>query len=210
MNGPDPNAVYPMPQHKRLVFLKNLITHPNIQVGDYTYYDDFDDPMNFEKNVLYLFDFNKDKLIIGKFCMIASGAQFIMNGGNHRTDLLSTYPFPVFAGGWEGAYGDKALGISKGDTVIGNDVWIGYHAVIMPGVTVGDGAIIASCAVVTKDVPPYAVVGGNPAAIIKKRFDEATIRKLLHTQWWHWDSEKITRNVQIICGSDVEELMQCQ
>jgi virginiamycin A acetyltransferase len=158
--------------------------------------------------VLYHFDFIGDRLIIGKFCSIASDVKFIMNGGNHRTDWFTNYPFPVFGHGWESAMPEDWP--HKGDTVIGNDVWMGYGATLMPGVRVGDGAIIASQSVVTKSVEPYTVVGGNPAREIRQRFDEATIQALLEIQWWHWDIEKITRNLQAICGSDLKALRQAE
>lgn len=197
MNIPDPHTVFPLPNYKNLCFLKNCITNPNIEVGAYTYYDDFEDVSNFEKNVKYHFDFIGDKLIIGKFCMIASGATFIMNGGNHLTEATSAYPFAIFGGAWQHAMEGKTYP-TKGDTVIGNDVWIGHDATIMPGIHIGDGAIIATKAVVTKNVEPYTVVGGNPAKPIKKRFSEATIAKLLQLQWWEWDIEKITNHVDAL------------
>lgn len=170
MTGPDKDTKFPLPHYDRLCFLKNVIKNPNIIVGDYTYYDDFENVENFEKNVKYLFDFVGDQLIIGKFCMIASGVTFIMNGGaNHLTDSLSTYPFAIFGKGWEQAMDGKEYP-KKGNITIGNDVWIGYNATIMAGgVTIGDGAIIATNATVTKDVPPYSIVGGNPAKEIKKK-----------------------------------------
>ena len=199
LSGPDKNTIYPLPHYDRLCFLKNIITRPNIVVGDYTYYDDFEDVRNFEKNVRYLFDFTGDKLVIGKFCMIASGVTFIMNGANHLTDAISTYPFAIFGHGWEGAMEGKQYP-TKGDTLIGNDVWIGYNATIMAGVTIGDGAIIAANSTVTKDVAPYAIVGGNPATEIRKRFDEDRIRKLLDLKWWDWPIEKITANVHLLTG----------
>ncbi|BDW93743.1 CatB-related O-acetyltransferase [Muricauda ruestringensis] len=194
MKIPDPNTVYPLANYKNLCFLKNYINNPNIVVGDYTYYDDFEDVGNFEKNVKYHFDFVGDKLIIGKFCMIASDVTFIMNGGNHLTEATSAYPFAIFGGAWQDAMQGKSYP-TKGDTVIGNDVWIGHGATLMPGVKIGDGAIIATKAVVTKDVEPYTIVGGNPAKEIKKRFSEDIISKLLELQWWDWDIEKITLNV---------------
>ncbi|NEP06728.1 MULTISPECIES: CatB-related O-acetyltransferase [Okeania] len=205
-NGPDPNLKYPIPNQTRLVYLKNIIKNPNIIVGDYTYYDDFENPENFERNVLYNFDFIEDQLIIGKFCSIASDVKFIMNGGNHRTDWLTNYPFPVFGEGWEKAMPDSWP--DKGNTVISNDVWIGYGAIIMPGIQVGDGAIIATNSVVTKNVEPYSIVGGNPAKEIRKRFEEAIIKELLEIKWWDWEIEKITRNLQAICGSDINELRE--
>lgn len=207
MTGPSPLTVYPLPQYERLCFLKNIVKNPNIVVGDYTYYDDFEDVANFEKNVKYLFDFSGDKLIIGKFCMIASGVTFIMNGANHLTEAISTYPFAVFGNGWEGAMEGKTYPF-KGDTVIGNDVWIGYNSVIMPGIHIGDGAIIGSCSVVTKDVEPYAIVGGNPAREIRKRFSEAEIESLLDIKWWDWTPDKLTRNVDLLTGNAVQALQK--
>jgi len=205
MNIPDPNTVFPLANYKNLCFLKNLVNNPNIIVGDYTYYDDFEDVSNFEKNVKYHFDFIGDKLIIGKFCMIASGATFIMNGGNHLTEATSAYPFAIFGGAWQDAMKGKSYP-TKGDTVIGNDVWIGHDATLMPGVQIGDGAIIATKSVVTKNVEPYTIVGGNPAKPIKKRFSEDIIARLLEMKWWDWDVEKITQNVDKLT-SNPEELL---
>lgn len=205
MTGPDPLTVFPLAGYERLCFLKNVVKNPNIVVGDYTYYDDFETVANFEKNVKYLFDFTGDKLIIGKFCMIASGVTFIMNGANHLTDAVSTYPFAVFGNGWEGAMEGKSYPF-KGDTVVGNDVWIGYNAVIMAGVHIGDGAIIGSCSVVTKDVEPYTIVGGNPAREIRKRFSDADIQTLLNIKWWDWEPEKRTHHVALLTGNDVQAL----
>lgn len=191
-----------------MVFLKNIIQNPNIIVGDYTYYDDLDDPRNFEKNVLYHFDFIGDKLRIGKFCAIASGATFIMNGGNHETAPISSYPFSIFGNSWERIAPEVKFPF-KGDTEIGNDVWIGTAATIMPGVKIGNGAVIASKAVVTKDVPAYAIVAGNPAAVVKMRFPEEQIAQLQSIAWWNWDAEKITRNLYLIHAADVEALAKC-
>lgn len=198
---PDPNQTFPLPNYNRLCFLKNIIKNPNIIVGDYTYYDDFENVENFEKNVKYHFDFIGDKLIIGKFCMIASNATFIMNGANHLTDAITSYPFAIFGQDWANAMGNKTYP-QKGDIVIGNDVWIGYNATILAGVTIGHGAIIAANATVTKDVEPYSIVGGNPAQLIRKRFPDKTIAKLLELAWWDWDLEKITKNVQHLTGND--------
>ena len=189
MNVPDKNLIFPLPNYNRLCFLKNIITNPNIIVGDYTYYDDFEDVHNFEKNVKYLFDFTGDQLIIGKFCMIASNVTFIMNGANHLTDAISTFPFAIFGGDWANAMDGKTYP-NKGNTTIGNDVWIGYNATIMAGVTIGNGAIIATNSVVTKDVEPYTIVGGNPAKVIKKRFSEERIEQLLEMAWWNWELKK--------------------
>lgn len=204
-SGPDKNTVFPLAGYDRLCFLKNIITNPNIIVGDYTYYDDFENVENFQRNVRYHFDFIGDKLIIGKFCMIASDVTFIMNGANHLTDAMSTYPFAIFGHGWESAMEGKQYP-QKGDTIIGNDVWIGYKATIMAGVRIGDGAIIATNSTVTKDVAPYAIVGGNPATEIRKRFGEEKIKKLLELKWWDWPIEKITAHVQQLTGNDLDQL----
>jgi len=199
---PDKDQKFPFEHYDRLCFLKNIIKNPNIIVGDYTYYDDFETVENFEKNVKYLFDFSTDKLIIGKFCMIASDVTFIMNGGNHLLDSVSTYPFAIFGKDWSVAMDGKEYPV-KGDTVIGNDVWIGYDATIMAGVNIGDGAIIATKSVVSKDVAPYSIVGGNPAKEIKKRFTDKEIEQLLETAWWDWPIEKITNHVQALTSNDV-------
>ncbi|MGH1338444.1 MAG: CatB-related O-acetyltransferase [Aureispira sp.] len=207
MAGPNPNTSFPLAHYKRLCFLKNIVTNPNIIVGDYTYYDDFEDVHNFEKNVKYHFDFINDQLLIGKFCMIASDVTFIMNGANHLTQAFSTYPFAIFGEGWEGAMQGKTYP-NKGNITIGNDVWIGYKATIMAGVTIGDGAIIATNSTVVKDVPPYSIVGGNPAQVLKKRFSEETIAQLLALQWWNWPLEKITANLQALTGHSLDWLEQ--
>jgi virginiamycin A acetyltransferase len=209
LNGPDPAVVFPVEHHQKLVFLKNIITRKNIEVGDFTYYDDFDDPLGFEKNVLYHFDFIGDKLIIGKFCAIASGVKFIMNGANHEIKPISTYPFAIFGNGWE-QINDGIIHSGKypykGHTIIGNDVWIGYDATIMPGVKIGNGAIIGTRALVTKDVPDYAIVGGNPATVIRKRFSEDDIERLLKIAWWDWGAEKITVNLRLINFTNISGL----
>ena len=205
MNIPDKNKKFPLEHYDRLCFLKNIIKNPNIIVGDYTYYDDFETVDNFEKNVKYLFDFTGDKLIIGKFCMIASDVTFIMNGANHLSEAISTFPFAIFGEAWSNAMQGKEYP-TKGDTTIGNDVWIGYGSTIMPGVSIGDGAIIATKSVVTKDVEPYAIVGGNPAKVIRKRFPEKEIEALLEIKWWDWSIEKITENVQHLTGDNIEKI----
>ncbi len=205
MTGPDTRKTFPLEHYDRLCFLKNIIKNPNIIVGDYTYYDDFENVENFEKNVKYHFDFIGDKLIIGKFCMIASDVKFIMNGANHLTNAISTYPFAIFGNGWEKAMEEKEYP-QKGNIIIGNDVWIGYNATIMAGVTIGDGAIIATNATVVKDVAPYSIVGGNPATEIKKRFPPETIEKLLELKWWDWDIEKITSHIQTLTGNTIDTL----
>lgn len=203
--------IYPRTGDKETIYLKHVITNPNITVGDFTMYNDFvNDPTLFEKNnVLYHYPINDDKLQIGKFCSIACGAKFLFNSANHTLSSLSTYPFPLFFEEWELEKKDvtKAWD-NKGDIIIGNDVWIGYEAVVLAGVTIGDGAIVGTRAVVTKDVPPYTIVGGVPAKPIKKRFSEETISALLEIQWWNWSEEKIARNIGAIQSGNSEQLKQ--
>ena len=207
MDIPDSNQKFPLENYDRLCFLKNVIKNPNIIVGDYTYYDDFESVENFEKNVKYHFDFIGDKLNIGKFCMIASDVTFIMNGANHLSDAISTYPFAIFGKDWSNAMEGKEYPKKK-DTIVGNDVWIGYGATIMPGITIGDGAVIATKSVVTKDVAPYAIVGGNPAKEIRKRFADQEIDELLKLAWWNWPIEKITSCVQDLTGKSILKLKE--
>lgn len=201
--------IYPRPGDLQIVYLKDVVTGPNIEIGDYTMYNDFErDPRDFERNnVLYHYPVNGDKLRIGKFCSIACGAKFLFNSANHTLRSLSTYPFPIFYEEWglEGKDIRQAWD-NKGDIVIGNDVWIGYQAVILAGVTVGDGAIIGSRAVVTRDVPPYTIVGGVPAKPIRKRFDEDTIARLQALRWWDWDQETIRRAIPAIQAGRLSEL----
>ena len=201
--------IYPRSGDLQTVYLKDVVTGPNIEIGDYTMYNDFErDPRDFERNnVLYHYPVNGDKLRIGKFCSIACGAKFLFNSANHTLRSLSTYPFPIFYEEWglEGKDIRQAWD-NKGDIVIGNDVWIGYQAVILAGVTVGDGAIIGSRAVVTRDVPPYTIVGGVPAKPIRKRFDEDTIARLQALRWWDWDQETIRRAIPAIQAGRLSEL----
>lgn len=205
----DTKKLYPRTRDKQTVYLKNVITDPSITVGDYTMYNDFvNDPVGFERNnVLYHYPINRDRLIIGKFCSIACGAKFLFNSANHTLSSLSTYPFPLFFEEW--GLEKKNVAASwdnKGDIVIGNDVWIGYEAVIMAGVTIGDGAIIGARAVVTKDVPPYMVAGGIPAKPIKKRYPEETIAALSELKWWDWPEERIAQNLHAIQAGKLNEL----
>jgi virginiamycin A acetyltransferase len=208
MHGPSPETRHPVAGVTRTGFLKHFITRPNIEVGDYTYYDDPRGPEHFEKNVLYHFDFIGDRLVIGRFCAIAAGTRFIMNGGNHATGGFSTYPFSIFGGGWEA--GEPPTWPYKGDTVVGHDVWIGNGVTVMPGLTIGHGAVVATASVVTADVEPFSVVGGNPARLIRHRFDGETREALLEVAWWHWDAAKVTRNLAAICGSDLGALRRAE
>ena len=203
------SRVYPRPHDGQTVYLKDVITGPNIEVGEYTIYNDFvRDPRDFEKNnVLYHYPINGDRLVIGRFCSIACGAKFMFTSGNHSMQSLANYTFPIFFDEW----GLDAKDIcdawdNKGDTVIGNDVWIGYEAVIMPGVKIGDGAVIGTRALVTKDVPPYTIVGGVPAKPIRRRFDDATVEKLETLRWWDWDKDRLKRALPAIQAGDIAAL----
>lgn len=201
--------IYPRTGDKETIYLKHVIKNPHITVRDFTMYNDFvNEPALFEKNnVLYHYPINHDKLQIGKFCSIACGAKFLFNSANHTLSSLSTYPFPLFFEEWGLEKKDVTRAWdNKGDIVIGNDVWIGYEAVILAGVTVGDGAIIGTRAVVTQDVPPYTIVGGVPAKLIRRRFPEETISALLEIQWWNWSEEKIAGNIDAIQNGNIEQL----
>ena len=203
--------IYPRTNDLQTVYLNAVINNPHIKVGDYTIYNDLvNDPVQFEKNnVLYHYPVNGDRLIIGKFCSIACGAKFLFNSANHTLNSLSNYPFPIFFEEWQLDKGNiTSAWDNKGDIVIGNDVWIGYEAVVMAGVHIGDGAIIASRAVVTKDVPPYTIVGGTPANKIRLRFDEDTIAQLQELKWWDWSIDKIAHYLPHIMNGDMEELMK--
>lgn len=203
------NKIYPRTGDTQTVYLKSVITRPNIEVGDFTIYNDFvNDPREFEKNnVLYHYPINHDRLIIGKFCSIACGAKFIFNCANHTLKSLSTYTFPLFFEEWDLPKSEVATAWdNKGDIVIGNDVWIGYDAVIMAGVTIGDGAIIGTRAVVVKDVEPYSIVGGILAKEIRKRFSPDIIARLRKLQWWNWPPEKIQSIIQYIQNGNIEVL----
>lgn len=206
LQGPDLKAIYPIIEKPSVIFLKNFVKASNIHIGDYTYFDDpRNGPEKFEEyNVLYNYMLSRVKLVIGKFCAIAADTRFIMTG-NHKLDAISTYPFPIFQQGWEKAFDFSDVPI-KGDIIVGNDVWFGYDSLIMNGVSIGDGAIIATRAVVVKDVPPYSIVAGNPAKVVKKRFDDETIHRLQKIAWWDWDIEKITKYLPIICNLDIDRL----
>jgi len=208
MTVPD-KKIYPRTNDFQTVYLKNVVTNPNIIVGDYTMYNDFaSDPTQFEKNnVLYHYPVNHDRLIIGRFCSIACGTKFLFTSANHTQKSLSTYPFPIFFEEWGLNMMDVAdAWDNKGDIVVGNDVWIGFEAVILSGVHIGNGAIIGARAVVTKDVPPYTVVGGVPAKEIKRRFDEATAAKLQQLAWWNWPVDQIRQALPRIMNGEVEGL----
>ncbi len=206
-NYPNPNEIWAN-QYGTTVFLKNIVKAPNISVGDFTYYDDALDPTQFEeKNVLFNYPEFGDKLTIGRYCMIAQGAQFIMGAANHRLSSISAYPFNVMGGIWSESTPDHLSELPRrGDIVVGNDVWIGREAKIMPGVKIGNGAIIAAYSIVTKDVPAYSVVAGNPAQIKKRRFDDELIALLEKLCWWDWPVEKVTEFLPYLVSSDIESV----
>lgn len=204
--GPNPNDLYPNPAVPSVCFIKNAITRPNILVGDYTYYDDVDGAERFEEHVTHHYPFLGDRLVIGKFCAIAKGIEFVMNGANHRMCSVTTYPFNIMGSGWECATPALEELPLKGDTVVGNDVWIGQNVTVLPGVHIGDGAILAANSVVAKDIPPYHIAGGNPCRIIRKRFDDDLIAYLLELKWWDWPAEKIFRNLNILCSGDLSSI----
>lgn len=202
---PDPNAIFPN-EYGTTCFIRNVIKAPNISVGEYTYYDSEDHPELFEQtNVLFNYPFFGDKLIIGKFCQIAHGTTFIMGAANHRLGSATTYPFNVMGGVWREISTPHIEALPhKGDTVIGNDVWLGRNCTILPGVKIGNGAIVAACSVVTKDVAPYTVVGGNPARFLKKRFDDGTAALLEELRWWDLPPEELTEIIPVLCDTDMK------
>ena len=206
MIGPDLDALHPMPGHERVTFIRNLDLPENVEVGAYSYYDDPAGPQAFLDAILYHFPFIGDRLVIGKFCALAAGTRFLMNGGNHRLDGLSTYPFSIFGGDWIGRFEGELNFQNRGDTRIGNDVWLGYRSTVMPGVSIGDGAVVAAHAVVSADVPPYAIVAGNPAKVVRRRFSDEVAARLQAVAWWYWPIERITADLPLISGGDIAAL----
>ena len=201
----DPSVLHPVPGQPRVVLLKPLITSPLIEVGEFSYYDDSGDPTLFEtRNVLY--HYGPEKLIIGKFCALGEGVRFIMNGANHRMDGPSTYPFPIMGSSWADHF-DLITGLpGRGDTMVGHDVWIGYQATVMSGVRIGNGAIIASGSVVTGHIPDYGIAGGNPATLIRRRYSDKDITRLLTLAWWDWPLQHITEHIRTIIASSIDDL----
>jgi virginiamycin A acetyltransferase len=209
MNGPSPQTKHPMEGFSQVCFIKNTVKNPNIVIGEYTYYDDPLGSEDFEKNVLYHYPFIGDKLVIGKFCALACGVKFIMNGANHKMSGFSTYPFSIFKNGWEKVMPQMEDLPYKGDTIVANDVWFGYESLIMPGVRIGNGVIVSARSVVVNDVPAYTIVGGNPARPIRQRFSDEIIHSLEAIAWWDWPVEKITRNLGFIVSADIDALKRC-
>ncbi|MFB7664133.1 CatB-related O-acetyltransferase [Kitasatospora sp. NPDC056138] len=206
---PDPAVLHPLAGHDRVVLLRNLVTDPRIEVGEYTYYDDPDGAVEFERrNVLYAY--GPERLVIGRYCALASGIRFLMAGAEHPTMGVSTFPFTMFGGSWTERTLDLVTGMpSRGDTVVGHDVWFGHGVTVMPGVRIGSGAIVATGAVVTADVPPYTVVGGNPARPIRQRFGDEDVERLLRAAWWHWPVELVTEHLRTIMSgtpAEIEEI----
>lgn len=206
MFEPNPNLVHPNENIPSICYIKNTLTCRNIIVGDYTYYDDPIDSEHFENHVTHHYDFIGDKLIIGKFCAIAKGVEFIMNGANHSMCGISTYTFYIMGGGWEKSTTNMSNLPLKGDTIVGNDVWIGQNVTIMPGINIGDGAIIGANSIVAKDIPAYSVAVGNPCCVIKMRFDDEMIEYLLSLKWWDWPAEKIFTNLEALTSSDLTKI----
>lgn len=206
MNKIDKNAKFHNNNIPSICFIKNVITKPNVEVGDYTYYSDFNGADKFEEHITHHYEFIGDKLIIGKFCQIASGIEFIMNGANHRMNSITTYPFNIMSNELK-KFAPKLEELPlKGDTIIGNDVWIGQNVTILPGVHIGNGAIIGANSVVSKDIPSYHIAAGNPCKIIKKRFSDELIQYLEKLKWWDWEDEKIFNNLDILCSGNLEDI----
>jgi virginiamycin A acetyltransferase len=204
--APDPKVLHPVTGHDRVVFLRPLVTDPRIEVGDYTYYDDPDDPLGFERNA-FLYAYGPERLIIGRYCAIASGVRFVMPGANHADLGPSTFPFGIFGEPWAELTMDLVMGApSRGDTVVGSDVWLGYRALVLPGVTIGHGAIVAAASVVASDVPPYAIAGGNPARVIRRRYKDEDVERLLRAAWWDWPVELVTEHARTIMSGTPAEL----
>ncbi len=204
--APDPNTLHPVMGQDRVVFLKPLVKQSNVEVGDYTYYDHPEHAVAFERDAV-LYGFGPERLVIGKFCAIAAGVRFLMPGANHADRGPSTFPFGIFGEGWASTMDLVLAGDSRGDTIVGHDVWLGYQALVLPGVTIGSGAIVAAASVVSADVPPYAIVAGNPARIVRRRFDDEDVRRLLQAAWWDWPVELITEHArQIMAGQPVDLL----
>ncbi|MBQ2512407.1 MAG: CatB-related O-acetyltransferase [Clostridia bacterium] len=200
---PDPNSIHPIAGYDKEIYVKPTVKNPNIIVGDFTYIAD----VEFESHVTHHYDFIGDRLIIGKFCQIAAGVEFVMNGANHMMNAVTTFPFNMLEG-WDMEPPAKSELPIKGDTVIGNDVWIGQNAVILPGVHIGDGAIIGANSVVGRDIPPYSVAVGNPVRVIRRRFDDEMIRLLLAFRWWDKSTDEINELIPLLTCSELDKVKE--
>ena len=199
--------MHPVAGQERVVFLKPLVDDPRIEIGDYTYYDDPDDPTAFVRDAV-LYGYGPERLVIGRFCAIASGVRFLMPDANHADLGPSTFPFGIFGEPWAERTMDLVMAAaSRGDTVVGNDVWLGYRALVLPGVTIGDGAVVAAASVVAADVPPYAIVAGNPARVVRSRFSDDDVERLLRAAWWDWPVELVTEHARAIMSGTPAELL---
>jgi virginiamycin A acetyltransferase len=205
--APDPTVLHPVAGQERVVFLRPLVHSANVEVGEYTYFDSFGDPREFEREAV-LYAFGPERLIIGRFCAIASGVRFVMPGANHADLGPSTYPFGVFGPPWDTTMDIVTSAPSRGDTVVGHDVWLGYSALVLPGVTVGDGAVVAAASVVARDVPPYAIVAGNPSRVVRSRFSAEDVDRLLRAAWWNWPIELVSEHARTIMAGTVADLEQ--
>lgn len=204
---PDKNKAFPNPGIPSLCYIKNVVKNPRIIIGDYTYYDDYEGADRFEEHVTHFYEFIGDRLIIGNFCAIAKGVTFIMNGANHKMNCATTYPFYIMGGDWGGAIAPVMDELPlKGDTVIGNDVWIGQNVTVMPGVHISDGAIIGTNSTVASDIPPYSIAAGNPARVIRKRFDDHIISLLERLKWWDKPIEEIDSLMPILTTPDIDKM----
>ncbi len=205
--APDPDVIHPVTGQERVVFLRPLVQAPNIEVGAYSYYDHPERALDFERDAV-LYGFGPERLVIGKFCAIAAGVRFLMGGANHADRGPSTYPFGIFGAPWDHTMDIVMSAPSRGDTVIGHDVWLGYEALVLPGVSIGHGAVVAAASVVSSDVPPYAVVAGNPARIVRRRYDDRDVERLLNAAWWDWPVAAITEHARVILAGTPLELEQ--
>jgi virginiamycin A acetyltransferase len=203
--APDPTVLHPVAGQERVVFLRPLVRSANVEVGEYRYYDSFGDPRAFERDAV-LYAFGPERLIIGRFCAIASGVRFLMPGANHADLGPSTYPFGGFGPPWDTTMDIVMCRPSRGDTVVGHDVWPGYSALVLSGVTIGDGAVVAAASVGARDVPPYAIVAGNPARIVRSRFSADEVDRLLRAAWWNWPIELVSEHARTIMAGTPAEL----
>jgi virginiamycin A acetyltransferase len=205
LSGPDPTVVHPLDAQRRVVFLRPLVQSATIEVGEYTYYDSYDDPLAFERDAV-LYGFGPERLVIGRFCAVASHVRFLMPGANHADRGPSTYPFGIFGAGWASTMDVVMSAPSRGDTIVGHDVWLGYSALVLPGVRIGHGAVVAAASVVARDVPPYAIVVGNPARVVRSRFSEEDVERLLRAAWWDWPIALVTEYARTIMTGTAAEL----